>query len=101
MKEKKIYFGCRAHTVCGDYTLIRSINLLCTLLATFTVLNAMLAFPLCAIPIFTVAALCYKYEEAKWFEDSDLKFTNTLYIVHSFCSTVLLQIAVMLIINAL
>lgn len=101
MNEKKVYFGFKAHTVCGDYKQIKSIDLLCTLLATFTTMNSFIAFYMCAIPIFTVATMCYKYESAKWFEDSDTKLTNTLYIVSNYCSTILLQIVVLLILSAL
>ena len=92
MDEHFIIFGFRAHKVVSDYAKLRTISSCVSWLAISTGMLITLGCGGLSIIILAVIAwICKECERKNWFEDSDVRLTNTLFIVSKFAGTILLQ----------
>ena len=102
MDEHIMIFGFKAHKVVSDYAKLRTISSCVGWLAISTgLLTTLGCGGLSILSLAIIAWICKKCESKNWFEDSDVRFTNTLFIVNKFAGTILLQCAVYSILSVL
>lgn len=91
MEEVYARFGFKQHKVVGSTTAVSMLRLCTTFLALFTGTTAMLSFIASLVGLVLMIAICYVCRGHALFEDSEVPYTNTLFIVSQFTAVVLLQ----------